>query len=126
MHSSKRKKERKEELLREVKKHISEYISRRFPGYIIMLNELVNSRYGMNAIDALLEIPSRLYAVILEYYEGDEESAKLALRYTFLRPLAAYLGNPLLEDVLLDLIAKGLNEEFKKTILSRIEKKQHI
>lgn len=126
MHSSKRKKERKEELLREVKKHISEYISRRFPGYIIMLNELVNSRYGMNAVDTLLETPSRLYAVILEYYEGDEESAKLALRYTFLRPLAAYLGNPLLEDVLLDIIAKGLDEEFKKTILSRIEKKQHI
>ncbi|RLG88463.1 MAG: hypothetical protein DRO15_02800 [Thermoprotei archaeon] len=116
------KEEKQKELLKGIKEHIIKYVSKRFPGYMIMLNELVISKYGMSAIDALLEAPSKLYAVMLEYYEGDEESAKLALRYTFLRPLAAYLGNPLLEGALAELIAKGLDEKFKKIILEHIEK----
>lgn len=99
-----------------LKVYLYEYLSKKIPGMLSLLNVLCRTAYRTDCINLLLTSPSRLYMIVVSHYRGDIVSADYAFTIIFLSPLAGYLKRPEVIQHLLDLVKTGRDSEFAELI----------
>lgn len=94
-----------------------EYVSRRAPGSLSLLNLYCTPTYGVDRVSLLFTSPSRLYYLLLKHLRGDERSADYAFKLLFLSPLASLLGaEGRFAIELLELAKAGRDREFLELV----------
>ncbi|MGC8983269.1 MAG: hypothetical protein ACP5KA_05945 [Desulfurococcaceae archaeon] len=99
-------------MLENLKTYLSDYVSKRVPGFLSLLNVICTTRYGKDCLSLFFESPSRLYLVFLAYYRGDALSADYAFTIAVLSPIALLARDPGLAGKLLELVKLGRDPDF--------------
>lgn len=102
--------------LDKLKEYIRNYLLKRIPGHLSLLNILCVSRYNVDCVSLIISSPSRLYSLILAHYRGDIISADYAFLLVFINPIVEFLKRPDLAEELLYLAKTGKDKEFIELI----------
>ncbi|MEM4570315.1 MAG: hypothetical protein QXE66_03300 [Desulfurococcaceae archaeon] len=86
------------------------------PGAIHIYDLVCVRNSGSRCADLLLTRPTEVLASLVSLYGGDKESAVIAFKLVFLKPLEKVLGAEDLSDHLLELVKTGRDREFIEAI----------